>query len=106
MPAAPVQFRKGVKETDVGSRWLGTVLILGAGALAVTAVVAGAPLLRAARPALRQGLKRGLHAYARLRAGAAEMVEDVEDLFAEVRSELHESEPAREQDAGDAKRSA
>lgn len=90
----------------MGSRLLGTVLLLGAGALAVTAVVAGGPLLRAARPALRQGLKQGLQAYARLRAGAAELVEDVEDLFAEVRSELHESEPARADGASEEQRSA
>jgi hypothetical protein len=89
----------------VGSRLLGTALLLGAGALAVTAVLAGPPLLRAGRPLLRQGLKRGLEVYTRLRASAAEMIEDVEDLVAEVRGELADASQ-RDDEADAAKRSA
>jgi hypothetical protein len=50
-------------------------------------------LLRAARPALRRGLKQGMQAYTALRAATAEFVEDVEDLVAEVQGELSEAMP-------------
>jgi hypothetical protein len=69
-------------------RLLGTALAVGAlGALVGVAVVAP-QVLRAARPALREGLKRGLAAYGAVRAAAAEFAEDVEDLIAEVQQEL------------------
>jgi hypothetical protein len=69
-------------------RLLRTALILGGGALAVGVVIAGPALLRQARPLVRAGLKRGLGVYARARAAAEELVEDVEDLVAEVRAEM------------------
>jgi hypothetical protein len=77
------------------SRLLGTVVLVGAGALAVGLVVAAPTILRAGRPAIRQGLKRGMELYSRARTAASEFVEDVEDLVAEVQSELtHERGPA------------
>jgi hypothetical protein len=70
------------------SRVLGGVLIIGLGVTAMV-VAANAPrLLRATRPALRQGLKRGIEAYAAVRGAAAELAEDIEDLVAEVQAEL------------------
>ncbi|MGD9965177.1 MAG: DUF5132 domain-containing protein [Hyphomonadaceae bacterium] len=72
----------------LGSRLLGTVLVVGAGALAVAAVLAAPGALRAARPLVREGLKRGLDVYDRVRGAAAEFTDDVEDLVAEVRSDF------------------
>jgi hypothetical protein len=69
-------------------RVLGTALLIGGGVLAVATIVAAPRLLRAARPLVREGLKRGIDIYARARAGAAEFVEDVSDLVAEVQAEL------------------
>jgi hypothetical protein len=71
-----------------GGRLLGTVLVLGVGALAVAAIVAAPSMLKTARPWVRAGLKRGLGLYQQARAAAAEFSEDVEDLVAEVRSDL------------------
>jgi hypothetical protein len=71
-----------------GSRLIGTALLIGGGALAIGVVIAAPTILRTGRPLIRQGLKRGLEVYARARAAAAEFVEDVEDLVAEVQSEL------------------
>ena len=74
---------------------LRTALLVGGGALAVGAVIAGPALLRTARPFVRAGLKRGLGLYAKARAAAVELVEDVEDLVAEVQAEIstHRAEP-------------
>ena len=73
------------------SRLLGGIILVGVG-LGAVALVANAPrLLRSARPLLRQGLKRGLAAYDGLRGAAAEFAEDVEDLVAEVQSELKQA---------------
>jgi hypothetical protein len=63
-------------------------MLIGGGILAVAAVVAAPRLIRAARPVLREGLKRGLNIYERARGAAAEALEDVEDLVAEVRAEM------------------
>lgn len=68
-------------------RVLGTALIIGAGALAVGAVVAAPKILRASRPFVREGLRRGLALYDKARSAAAEFSDDVEDLVAEVRAE-------------------
>lgn len=67
---------------------LWTVLIIGAGALVIGAVIAAPKLLRAARPAAREALRRGLGFYERARNAAAEFAEDVEDLVAEVQADL------------------
>jgi hypothetical protein len=80
-------------EESVGpvSRLLGGVIVVGLG-LGAVALVANAPkLLRSTRPFLRQGLKRGLAAYDGLRGAAAEFAEDVEDLVAEVQTELKQA---------------
>lgn len=76
----------------LGSRIIGTVLIVGAGALAVAAIVAAPRVLVAARPTVREALRRGLGFYERARHAAAEFVEDVEDLVAEVQADLNEKE--------------
>lgn len=74
---------------------------IGIGVAGIGLVLFGPRLLRAARPTIRAGLKQGLEAYAKLRATAAELAEDVEDLVAEVQAELlHErrpSEPAQDE---------
>lgn len=76
-------------------RLFGAALLIGAGTLAVGAVVAAPHILRAARPVARQGLKHGMELYARVRAAAAEFADDVEDLVAEVQAERtsRQSEP-------------
>lgn len=71
-----------------GSRLFGTVLLIGVGAAAVAVVVAAPVILRRARPLVREGLKRGMSLYERTRTAAAEFAEDVEDLVAEVRTDL------------------
>lgn len=76
-----------------GSRLLGAVLLIGAGAVVVTAVVAAPVILRRARPLVREGLKRGIDLYERARTAAAEFAEDVEDLVAEVRDDLTKDQP-------------
>ena len=53
-------------------RVLGTVLLIGGGALAVGAIVAAPRVLRAARPAVRETLRRGLALYDKARSAAAE----------------------------------
>lgn len=68
-------------------RVLGTALLIGAGALAVGAVVAAPKILRASRPAVREALRHGLALYDKARAAAAEFADDVEDLVAEVQAE-------------------
>jgi hypothetical protein len=93
-----------------GSKVFDAALVIGAGALAVAAVLAGPKLLRAARPLVRVGLKRGLETYARAQAAAAELIEDAEDLLAEVQAELKherhakgdEQPPAPAREAGSA----
>ena len=72
----------------LGSRLIGTALLVGGGLLAVGLIVAAPSILRAGRPAIRSGLKRGMQMYEQARAAAAELVDDVEDLIAEVQSEL------------------
>ena len=92
----------------LGGRILGGAMLAGAAVLALGAVVAAPRLLKAARPALREGLKRGMRFYEAAREGAAAFAEDVEDLVAEVRAEMtaappgeHASEPAVEQPTDD-----
>lgn len=76
----------------LGARLLGTVALVVGGALVVTAIIAAPAVLRAGRPIARETLRRGLRLYDRARTATAEFVEDVEDLVAEVQSELsHES---------------
>ncbi len=77
----------------LGSRLLGTMLLIGGGVAAVVVVVAAPKVLRAARPMVREALKRGMGVYARARAASAEFVEDVEDLVAEVQAELTATRP-------------
>lgn len=72
----------------LAARVLGTVLIVGAGALAVATIIAAPRLLKAARPSAREVLRRGLGLYERARAAAAEFAEDVEDLVAEVQADV------------------
>jgi len=79
---------------SIAGRMLGTAFVLGVGALTVAAIVAAPRLLRTARPMLREGLKRGLSVYEQARAAAAELADDVEDLVAEVRSDLASHRPA------------
>jgi hypothetical protein len=63
-------------------------LLIGAGALAVGAIVAAPKILRASRPVVRDALRHGLALYDKARSAAAELADDVEDLFAEVRAEM------------------
>jgi hypothetical protein len=67
---------------------LGTLLVVGAGALAIGVIIAAPKLLRAARPTAREALRRGLGLYERVRNAAAEVAEDVEDMVAEVQADL------------------
>jgi hypothetical protein len=83
---------------SLGGRLLGTVFVLGAGALAVAAIIAAPRLMQSARPLLREGLKRGIGVYEQARAAAAELADDVEDLVAEVRSELTPGRAGETQD--------
>lgn len=76
-------------------RILGTVFLIGAGVIAAGAVIAAPRILRAARPLVRDGLKRGMEVYERVRGAAAEFSEDVEDLVAEVKSEITTPAAAR-----------
>jgi hypothetical protein len=69
-------------------RVLGTALLVGGGVLAIAAVVAAPRVLRASRPAVREALRRGFGLYERARAAAAEFADDVEDLVAEVRTDI------------------
>ena len=87
----------------LASRLLGGVVVLGVGVGAI-ALAANAPkLLAAARPVLRKGLKQGLVVYGAVRAAAAELAEDVEDLVAEVQAELKEARaPAQADNAKEA----
>lgn len=68
-------------------RVLGTALLIGGGALAVGAIVAAPRILRASRPVVREAIRRGLDLYDKARSAAAEFIDDVEDLVAEVRAE-------------------
>ncbi|MGD9980563.1 MAG: DUF5132 domain-containing protein [Hyphomonadaceae bacterium] len=85
-------------------RALGTALFIGAGVLAVGAVVAAPRILRASRPHVREALRRGFEFYDRARSAAAEFAEDVEDLVAEVRAEATGGGKARDTAEGEAKR--
>lgn len=79
----------------LGGRLIGTVALVVGGALLVTAVIAAPTVLRTARPFAREGLRRGLRFYGQARTAAAAFAEDVEDLVAEVRSDLsHEEGPS------------
>lgn len=89
----------------LGGRIFGAVLIVGAGALAVAAIIAAPSLLRAARPGAREALRRGLGLYERARGAAAEFVEDVEDIVAEVQADITakaRTEPPKPQSANQA----
>lgn len=86
----------------IAGRLLGTALLIGGGVLAVAAIVAAPRLLRASRPFAREALRQGLGLYERARTAAAEFADDVEDLVAEVRSDLS-SAPTRA-DAKEAER--
>lgn len=79
---------------SLAGRLLGTAFLLGAGVVTVAVVVAAPQIMRSARPLLREGLKRGFGLYEQARAAAAELADDVEDLVAEVRSELASGRPA------------
>jgi hypothetical protein len=72
----------------LGARLFGAMAFIVGGTLIVTAVIAAPAVFRAARPVARESLRRGLRFYGRARAATAEFVEDVEDLVAEVQSEL------------------
>jgi hypothetical protein len=82
------------RSMGLASRVLGAVVVIGAAGALIAAATLAPRVLRSARPMLRRGLKRGLGAYAALRAAAAEFTEDVEDLVAEVQSELSQARPA------------
>ncbi len=71
-----------------GGRFLGTIVLVGVGAVAVAAIIASPKLLRAARPSAREALRWGWGLYERARGAAAEFGEDIEDLVAEVAGEL------------------
>lgn len=87
----------------LASRFLGGVVVLGLGVGAIALAANEPKLLRAARPMLRKGLKQGLEACAAVRGAAAELAEDVEDLVAEVQSELKQAQsPAPGADAKEA----
>jgi hypothetical protein len=76
-----------------GGRVLGTALLIGAGAAAIGAVVAAPGILRALRPVVRESLRRGFGLYERARSAAAEFVDDIEDLVAEVRADVSGEQP-------------
>ena len=67
------------------SKWL---IFAAGGVLVAGAIVAGPRAFRAARPALKAGLKRGMETYARVRGAAHELAEDVQDLIEEVRADF------------------
>lgn len=75
------------------ARWVGTALALGAGVIALGAVIVAPRVLRTARPLVRDALRRGYSLFAYARSASAEFVEDLEDLFAEVKAE-HEQKTA------------
>jgi hypothetical protein len=79
------------------ARSVGFVLL----AIAGVAAAAAAPrLFQIARPALREGLKRGLAFAERAKTAAAKLTEDVEDLVAEVKAELARENPVSEAESG------
>lgn len=78
----------------IGSRILGAALLVGGGIAVIALAVAAPKILRASRPLVREGLKRGMGVYARARAATAEFAEDVEDLVAEVQAELTRERPS------------
>ena len=63
-------------------------MLVGIGALAVAAVISAPTIFRAARPMLKEGLRRSMRLYDQARGAAAEVAEDVEDLVAEVRADI------------------
>jgi Protein of unknown function (DUF5132) len=83
----------------IGSRTLGAALLVGGGIAAIALALAAPKILRASRPFVRESLKRGMGAYARARAAAAEFAEDMEDLVAEVQAELTRERPPPAPDA-------
>lgn len=82
-------------------RIMGTAMVLGAGALALTAAIAAPRIFKVAKPYVREGLRRSISIYDRARAGAAELVEDIEDLVAEVRSDLSEIDGGSDKSSAD-----
>jgi hypothetical protein len=85
-------------------RALGTALLIGAGALAVGAIVAAPRILRVSRPHVREAIRRGFALYDKARSAAAEFADDMEDLVAEVRAEAPGREGARETSQDEPKR--
>lgn len=85
-------------------RVLGIALLVGAGALAVGAVIAAPRILRASRPHVREALRRGLALYDKARAAAAEFADDMDDLVAEVRAEAPGRGGAGQTPEGEAER--
>lgn len=85
----------------LADRALGATFLVGVGVATVAVVIAAPRLLKAGRPLVREGLRRGMSLYERARSAAAEVTDDFEDLVAEVQSELaakpaDEANPARE----------
>jgi hypothetical protein len=63
--------------------------LIGVGvAVGATVAVFGPPLLKAARPLIRQGLKAGMIGYERGREALVHLTETVEDAYAEAVAEL------------------
>jgi hypothetical protein len=60
-------------------------------AIGVGAAVAGPGFWRSGRPAAKKALRAGLEGYVVARRAAARMVEEVEDLVAEVAHEMKEA---------------
>jgi len=85
----------------LGSRVFTAGLVIGAGALIVAGVVVAPKALRSARPTLRGVMKTTLRTYAKVRSAAAELAEDVEDLFAEVKAELADAKPKEAEPPGE-----
>jgi hypothetical protein len=77
-------------------RWKGTLAAMAAGgAIGVVLAPAVAPAFaRIARPAMKGALRVGLIAYRRGREAAAELMETVEDVAAEVKAETGPSDEA------------
>ncbi len=83
----------------LAGRLIGATVIVGAAAAVAVGVVAAPRIFRASRPFLREALRRGISAYDRVRSASADLIEDIEDLVAEVRAEvLHDSKAANDED--------
>ena len=85
-------------------------IVIGA-AIATGAVLlvpgVAAALARAARPLVKAAAKAGATAYEEFKHAGAETFEHVEDIFAEIRSEMTEPDgPTAKQSAADVERAA